>query len=39
MAKKDADKDKARLRELVQEATADCYDEMEEHMGLMNLIE
>jgi hypothetical protein len=39
MAKKDADKDKARLRELIQEATVDANDEIEEHMGLMTLIE
>jgi hypothetical protein len=39
MAKKDADKDKARLRELIQEATVDCYGEGEEHLGLMTMIE
>jgi len=39
MTKKPADKDRARLQALIQEATVDCYDEHEEHMGLMNLIE
>jgi hypothetical protein len=39
MAKKSADKDRARLRELIQEATVDCYDDSEQHMGLMNMVE
>jgi hypothetical protein len=40
MAKKHTDKDRARLRALIEEATVDCYGgESEEHMGLMNMIE
>ena len=39
MAKKAADKDQARLRVLIEEATVDCCDESEEHMGLMSMIE
>ena len=39
MAKKAADKDRTRLRALIEEATVDCYAESEEHMGLMNMIE
>jgi hypothetical protein len=33
MAKKVTDKDRARLRPLIEEATVDCNDEIEEHMG------
>jgi hypothetical protein len=39
MAKKDADKDKARLSELIEEAIVDANDESEAHMGLMTMIE
>ena len=39
MAKKPTDKDRARLNELIEEATVDCYDEAEQHMGLMNMVE
>jgi hypothetical protein len=39
MAKKAADKDRARLRALIEEATVDCYNEGEEHMGFVNMIE
>lgn len=39
MPGKDADKDRARLRALIQEATVDCYGQSEEHMGLMTMIE
>jgi Calcium binding len=38
MAKKKHDKDKARLNELIEEATVDCYDAAEEHMGLVNMV-
>ena len=36
-AKKDDDRE--RLRTLIEEATVDCYDEDEQHMGLMNMIQ
>jgi len=39
MAKKAVYKDRDRLRVLIQEATVDCFDEHEEHMGLLNMIE
>jgi hypothetical protein len=39
MAKKAGERNQARLRELIEEATVDCYNESEEHMGLMNMIE
>jgi hypothetical protein len=39
MAKKAADKDRARLRALIEEATADASDEIEQHMGLVSAIE
>ncbi|HKI31354.1 MAG TPA: calcium-binding protein [Gemmataceae bacterium] len=39
MAKKRADKDRARLDALIEEATVDCNDEAEAHMGFMNLVE
>lgn len=39
MAKKGTDKDRARLQALIEEATVDCNDEDEQHMGLMNMIE
>jgi hypothetical protein len=38
MAKKKKD-DSERLRELIEEATVDCYGEYEEHVGLMTMIE
>jgi len=38
MAKK-PDKDRARLQALIEEATADCYGEGEEHAGIVNMIE
>jgi Calcium binding len=39
MAKKPADKDRTRLRALIDEATVDCYDEDEQQMGLTTMIE
>jgi hypothetical protein len=39
MAKKAADKNRARLQALIEEATVDCYDEDEQHVGLMTMIE
>ena len=39
MAKKAAGKDLARLHALIEEATVDANDEIEQHMGLMNMIE
>ena len=39
MAKKTPDKDRARLQSLIEEATVDCYDEHEEHMGMLTMIE
>ena len=39
MAKKPAPKDEARLRELIEEATVDCYNEFEEFQGMVNMIE
>lgn len=39
MAKKATNKDRARLHALIEEATVDCNDESEAHMGLMNMIE
>src|SRR6266849_135933 len=39
MAKKSAKKDASRLRELIEEATVDCYEESEAHQGFMNMIE
>src|SRR4051812_32431488 len=39
MAKKAANKDQARLRALIEEATVDCYDEDEQHVGLMTMVE
>jgi hypothetical protein len=38
MAKKPADKDHDRLQALIAEATVDCYDVYEEHMGLVNMV-
>src|SRR5258707_15149042 len=39
MAKKAGNKDRARLEELIEEATVDCYDENEQHVGLMTMVE
>ena len=39
MAKKSADKDQARLRALIEEATVDCYNEGEEFQGFVCMIE
>lgn len=39
MAKKDPTADRERLRELIQEATVDCYNENEEHQGFVNVLE
>jgi hypothetical protein len=39
MAEKAADKDRARLRALIEEATVDCYNDYEQHLGLMTMIE
>jgi hypothetical protein len=38
MAKK-ADKDRERLQSLIEEATVDCYNESEQHVGLMTMLE
>lgn len=39
MAKKKADKDRERLRALIEEATVDCYGVEEEHTGMMTMVE
>ncbi len=39
MAKKNSKKDEARLDALIEEATVDCNDEQEAHMGLVNMVE
>ena len=39
MGKKSDDRDSARLRELIEEATVDCYEESEQHQGLVNMVE
>jgi len=39
MAKKAADKHRARLQALIEEATVDCYNEDEQHVGFMTVIE
>jgi hypothetical protein len=39
MAKKKADKDRARLDALIEEATVDCYTDDEAHMGFLVMIE
>ena len=39
MAKGQSDKDRARLRALIEEATIDCYGEEEQHTGLLTMIE
>jgi hypothetical protein len=40
MARKKSSGDRERLRELIEEATVDCYNnEAEEHQGLLNMIE
>jgi hypothetical protein len=39
MAKKRSAKDRERLRELIEEATVDCYDEDEQETGLLSMIE
>ncbi len=39
MAKRKADKDRARLAALIDEATIDCYGEEEQHSGLLTMIE
>ena len=39
MAKKATEKDRARLRALIEEATVDCSDDNEQHQGLLNMIE
>jgi Calcium binding len=39
MARKESDKDRSRLQDLIEEATVDCYNEHEEHMGFMNMVE
>jgi hypothetical protein len=39
MAKKKSTKDQERLRELIEEATMDCYNEDEQYMGLLTMIE
>src|SRR3954452_11487258 len=39
MAKKAPDKNRARLRALIEEATVDCYNEDEQHVGLMTMVE
>ena len=39
MAKPKTKENRARLQELIQEATVDCYDEDEQHVGLLTMIE
>lgn len=39
MAKSKSDKDRERLRALIDEATIDCYGEEEQHTGLLTMIE
>jgi hypothetical protein len=39
MAKKGKDKDRERLAALIEEATVDCYNEEEAHVGLTSMIE
>lgn len=39
MAKKKEDKERARLRALIEEATIDCYSEEEQHVGLTTMVE
>ncbi len=39
MAKGQSDKDRSRLRALIEEATIDCYGEEEQHTGLLTMIE
>jgi hypothetical protein len=39
MAKKATNKDRARLDALIEEATVDCYDESEQHIGLLTMVE
>ena len=39
MAKKKSDKDRQRLRALIEEATVDCYEEGEEFQGMVNMLE
>jgi len=39
MGKRKNDKDRERLRALIEEATVDCYGEDEQHSGLVTMIE
>jgi hypothetical protein len=39
MAKKPSKADRARLEALIEEATVDCYNEDEQHVGFMTMIE
>lgn len=39
MARKRSSQDRERLRALIEEATVDCYEQAEEHMGLVTMIE
>ena len=39
MAKKRSAKDRERLRALIEEATVDCYNEEEQEIGLLTMIE
>jgi hypothetical protein len=39
MAKKKSTNDRKRLQALIEEATVDCYNEDEEHVGLLTMIE
>ena len=39
MAGNPSNQDTERLRELIEEATVDCYDDNEQHQGLMNAVE
>ena len=39
MAKQRSESERARLRELIEEATVDCYDETEELIGLLTMIQ
>jgi hypothetical protein len=39
MSRRKSEKDRDRLRALIEEATVDCYNEGEEHAGLLTMIE
>jgi hypothetical protein len=39
MAKRKSNKERERLRALIEEATVDCYNEEEEHTGFLTMVE